>query len=137
MSEQNNSASNFANQVNATPDFTGQFEQQDIQANKVMGVLAYLSILVLIPLFGAKESKFARFHANQGLVLFIFEVIWWVVFGIVSAILGWIPVVGAIVGIIGWVVNLVFLIFTVIGEINVMQGKAKQLPLIGGITILK
>ena len=46
----------------------------DVQENKVMGILAYLSFLVLIPLFAAKESPFARFHTNQGLVLAIGEI---------------------------------------------------------------
>ena len=43
--------------------------------DKLMGVLAYLGILVLIPLLAAKDSKFAQFHAKQGLTLFIGEVI--------------------------------------------------------------
>ena len=46
----------------------------DVQENKVMGILAYLSFLVLIPLFAARESPFARFHTNQGLVLAIGEI---------------------------------------------------------------
>jgi len=40
-----------------------------------MAILAYLTWLVLIPLFAAKESKFARFHCNQGIVLAVAEII--------------------------------------------------------------
>ena len=46
-------------------------EQKDIEDNKFMSVLAYLGLFVLIPIFAAKDSDFARFHSNQGLVLLI------------------------------------------------------------------
>lgn len=137
MSENKNSAGDFANKVTGTPDFTGQFDQNDIASNKVMAVLAYIGILFLVPFFAAKNSRFARFHTNQGLVLFIFEMIWGVVFGIVNGILYRVPVVGAIIGIVGWVVSVLFLVLMIVGIVNAAQGKAKQLPLIGGITILK
>lgn len=137
MSENKNTAGNFSDKVTGTPDFTGQFDQNDIASNKVMAVLAYIGILFLIPLFAAKKSRFARFHTNQGLVLFIFEIIWGVVFGIVDAILNRVPVVGGIIWVIGLVVNILFLALMIIGIVNAAQGKAKQLPLIGGITILK
>ena len=48
--------------INNTEDTTQEFDPADIQQNKTMAVLAYLGILVLVPLLGAKESKFARFH---------------------------------------------------------------------------
>ena len=38
-------------ELNNTPDTTSEFDQNDIQSNKVMAVLAYLGILVLVPLF--------------------------------------------------------------------------------------
>ena len=116
-----------------TKDFTEEFEQEDIASNKVMGILAYLSWLVLIPLFAAKESKYARVHVNQGIVLAIVEVISWVVFGL----LGIIPGIGWLFSILGWLVNLCCIGLAVFGIIHVANGKAKELPLIGGIRILK
>ncbi len=41
----------------------------DIETNKGMALLGY--ICFLIPLVAAPSSKFARYHANQGLLLFI------------------------------------------------------------------
>ncbi|MBQ7604227.1 MAG: hypothetical protein IJU75_04670 [Clostridia bacterium] len=105
-------------------------EEKDIADNKVMAILAYLWILFLIPLFAAKESKFARFHANQGIILFIASI----VVGIASAILGLIPIVGAIVG---WLLSICLFVFFILGIVNAVQGKAKELPFIGGIKILK
>ena len=49
-----------------TPDTTASYAAADVQNNKVMAVLSYIGILVLIPILAAKESPFARFHANQG-----------------------------------------------------------------------
>lgn len=54
-------------------DHTAEFDPQDVADNKVMAVLAYIGFLFLIPLLAAPQSKFARFHTNQGLVLFIVD----------------------------------------------------------------
>ena len=114
-------------------DRTAEFDAQDSQDNKVMNILAYIGILVLIPLLAAKDSKFARFHCNQGLVLFIAELI----ISIVLGILGAIPKIGWIFGIIGSLVGICFLVLVIIGIINAVNGKAKELPLVGKFKILK
>lgn len=116
--------------LNNTKDTTSDFEKEDIENNKVMGVLAYLSWLVLIPLFAAPKSKFARFHANQGIVLAITEIIWWIITVIIANI---IPILSSILGL----VNILFLILAIIGIINAVNGKAKELPIVGKFRILK
>ena len=83
-----------------------------------MAVLAYIGILVLIPIFLAKDSKFARFHSNQGLILFILALI-------CSALQG--------IKILGFVV----FICAIVGIIYAIQGKAKELPVIGNWKHLK
>lgn len=103
--------------------------QSDAEANKVQAVLAYLGFLVFIPLFAAKDSRFARFHTNQGLVLFLAQI----VLGIVQRALFGIPMMGAILSI----VSLVLLVFAVMGIISAVQGEEKPLPLIGEIRLLK
>jgi len=119
--------------LNNTADTTAEFDPQDIQNNKVMGILAYLSWLVLIPIFAAKDSKFARFHVNQGLVLAIAELI----LGVISAILSGIPVIGVIISIVCWLGNIGCFVLAILGIINAANGKAKELPLIGSFRILK
>ena len=113
-----------------TPDTTSDYSADDISGNKVMGVLAYLGILVLIPIIGAKESKFARFHANQGLVLLLAGII----AGVASWLLGYIPILGSI---IGTVIDIVLFAYMILGIINVVNGKAKELPFIGKFKLLK
>ena len=57
--------------INNTVDTTSEYDPQDIEENKFMAILAYFGILVIIPILAAKDSKFARFHSNQGLILCI------------------------------------------------------------------
>ncbi len=123
--------------LNNTADTTSEYDAQDIQNNKAMAILAYLSWLVLIPLFAAKESKFARFHCNQGLVLAITEIIYVIAYEILSAVIlaiSWRLVF--LVSIIG-IVGIVFAVVSIIGIVNAANGKAKELPIIGKIKILK
>lgn len=98
-----------------------------------MAVFAYLSWLVLIPIFGAKGSRFARFHANQGLALAIAEIICWVVLGILVKL----PLIGWIFGLVEGIFSLVCLIFAIIGIVNAANGRAKELPIVGKFQILK
>lgn len=128
-----NSVTNKFNEFNNTADTTSDFDQNDINQNKVMAILAYIGILVLIPIFAAKNSKFARFHSNQGLILFILS--WGV--SIITAIVDKIPVVGFIFDIISIIVSIATFILFIIGIVNVINGKAKELPIIGKYRILK
>lgn len=114
-------------------DRTAEVDPQDAQQNKVMGILAYLSWLVLIPIFAAKDSKFARFHANQGLLLAIGEV----ACCLPLALLSWIPFIGILFAILEYAIGVGFTVLSVFGIVNAAQGKCKEMPLIGGIRILK
>lgn len=121
-----------------TPDTTSAYTASDIQQNKVMAVLSYLGILVLIPLFAAKDSPFARFHALQGINLFILEIAFGIVSFIITLIFAFISgILSTIWGLISWLVSLAFFVLVVIGLVNAAQGKAKELPLIGSIRIIK
>ena len=134
MSNQQESFEEKFQNLNNTADTTSQFDPQDITNNKVMAILAYFGILVLIPIFAAKESKFARFHANQGLILFIAGIAIYIVqtifYSLFSLRLWWL--ISTVVGIIG----LVIFVLAIIGIVNAAQGKAKELPLVGNFKIL-
>lgn len=128
-----NQQPNYANYVNGA-DYTGQFDPNDIQQNKVMAILAYLGFLFIVPLLAAPNSPFARFHANQGLVLFLFDLASGIVMFIVNLALFFVPFVGAI---ISSLLGLVALAFMILGIVNASSGSAKELPLIGKIKIIK
>ncbi len=116
--------------MNDTPDTTGDFTSEDIEKNKIMALLAYCGPLVLVPIFAAKESPFAKFHSNQGLVLLIVHII----IIIACSILAIIPIIGWIIGLI---LPLVSFVLAVLGIINSLNGKAKELPVIGKFRLLK
>jgi uncharacterized membrane protein len=112
-------------------------EVKDAQDNKIMGILAYIGILWLVPLLAAKDSKFARFHANQGLVLFIAEFAYGIVNVILTAILTAISWRLAFVGSILSLGYLAFFVMWILGIMNAAKGEKKELPAIGKFKILK
>ena len=97
-----------------------------MEGNKIMAAISYIWILFLVPLLAAKDDAFARYHANQGLVLFLA--------GIVIGIIGIIPVVGTVIAFVG---GIACFVFTILGIINALKGEMKPLPFIGGIEIIK
>ena len=134
--DQNNFSAKIAS-LNDTADTTADYDADDVSKNKVMAILAYFGPLCFIPMFAAKDSKFARFHANQGLTLFIACVAW----SIAYSILNWIILaiswrLYSISSIIG-LCSLVFLVLAVLGIINAANGRAKELPVIGKFKFLK
>lgn len=112
-----------------TPDYTAQMHPNDIQQNKAMGILAYLGLLVLIPIFAAPQSRFARFHANQGLILDIAAMVISILAGVLTS---FVPALG----IIFLLIDLPVIALLILGIVNAASGKAKELPLIGKVRIL-
>lgn len=105
--------------------------------DKVYGILSYIGILVLVPLLAGK-SQFARFHANQGLVLFIADIVLGAVIGISVGVLSLIPFVGIVIGsILSGVLGLAIFILMIMGIVNAANGEMKPLPVIGGIKLIK
>ena len=133
---QNNFSAKFAS-LNNTADTTAEFDANDVTQNKAMAILAYFGPLVLIPIFAAKGSKFARYHSNQGLLLLIACTAWSIVYSsinwIILAISWRLYFISSIIGIF----SIVFIVLAVIGIVNAANGKAKELPIIGKYKILK
>lgn len=100
--------------------------------DKVFGILSYLAFLVLIPLAVGK-SQFSKFHANQGLILLIVEI----VFGAIIGIGAMIPVIRIIFIIIGSIFELACLLMAIFGIVNAVNGETKELPIIGSIRLIK
>ena len=86
---------------------------------KLYGVLAYLSILILIPAFAARKDPFVRFHVNQGLILLFLNVI--------SGLISFIPVIWFL----GDILNCAVLVFCIWGAMIALRGEEKPLPIIG------
>ncbi|HUO10965.1 MAG TPA: DUF4870 domain-containing protein [Phycisphaerae bacterium] len=124
--------------TNPTPDYNAGTapvpDAADVEKNKVMGILAYLGILVLVPILAAKDSPFARYHANQGLILLLTAIVGW----IPLMILTFIPIIGCIAAIILLCWWLGVLVMMILGIINAANGKMVPLPVIGNLfTLIK
>jgi uncharacterized membrane protein len=93
----------------------------------VMSILAYIGILVLIPLLVAKDNPTVKFHIKQGLVLFIAQVALYVVgsmsYGMMFGMLA--PIMT--------LVNLALIVLAIIGIVNAVKKQEKELPLIGSL----
>ncbi len=90
-------------------------KDKDIEENKIIAAISYAWILFLVPLLGKRKSKFAQFHAKQGLVLFILELI--------GSLLMWFPVFGQLL-------MLAFVVISVIGIIKALNGEWWKIPYI-------
>lgn len=114
-------------------------EQKDIQTNKGMAALAYLLFFLPLVTEPAKTSRFARFHANQSLVYWIFYIGIIVVTRIISIIF-WNTVPWGVCiafDIIFWLLYVAYVALGVWCAVRAYQGKRKKIPLIGKITIIK
>lgn len=109
----------------AIADDNDVYTEEDIRNNKIWAAIAYLGILFIVPLLVAKDSKFARFHANQGLILFVCLVI--------ANVLSYIP----IIKFFAWIVDIALLVLMIMGILNAAKGEAKELPVIGKYRFIK
>lgn len=94
---------------------------------RLFAFLCYLiSIIGVIIVLATKSERkeFSIYHAKQGTVLFIAEII----VLIIGAIIGWIPILGTVVMII---LRILITILWIIGMINALTDKKVPLPLIG------
>lgn len=87
-----------------------------VREGKVFALLAYLSILCIIPLIFKKDNSFVLLHSKQGLVLFIAQV---GVF-ILSIVFPWLLKIG------------MFILFAIsfIGILAVLDGRRLELPVV-------
>ena len=118
---------------NNTPDTTADYDQSDIQANRGIAWLSYLGPLFLVPLLSRKTSKFCRFHVNQGVILCII----YVACSVLASIFGSLGKFGTILKFPLAIVQIVVGVFAIIGVVNAAKGRVKELPIVGGIKIIK
>jgi uncharacterized membrane protein len=87
----------------------------DVEENRQVAALSYIWVLVLIPLLTKRDSEFAQFHAKQGLILFIIEILAGFVF--------WSPIVGQLIA-------LGLLIVAIVGAVKSLNGNWWKIPYI-------
>lgn len=108
-----------------------QLDPQDVEKNKPLAIIGYIfPIIFFIPLLTeAKDSPFAKFHANQQLILLLFAFIGFTASSILTIVF---------IGLILFpIIMIAALVFMVMGIINAANGEIKRLPIVGGFDILK
>ncbi len=109
-------------------DTSNEYSKEDIKKGKALGILSYLGILVLIPYLSEKKNKYVIFHAKQGIILLIAEIIVGGILWFLGLILSW--RVSWLVSICQTAFFFLSLVLSFMGIKNVCDGKAKELPLI-------
>jgi len=113
-----------------------EVDAEDAENNKIFGILAYLSILWIVPLIVAKDSPFAKYHANQGLILFIVEIALYILIAILTQVFLMIPGLSFLPMILS-LVWLGVIVLLIIGIVNAAAGKCVPLPIIGKFKLIK
>ena len=108
-------------------------DAEDIEKNRAFAIIAYLWILFIVGLIAAPNSKFAKFHGNQGLVLFLASII----ASVGSMVIGFIPFVDMTLVLVMPLLWVGWLVLTILGIINAAGGQCKPLPLIGHFQLIK
>lgn len=102
----------------------------DISQARLFGIIGYIfPFLFFLPLVTeTKDNAFAKYHANQQLLLLLFLII-----GNTAASILTIILIGLLIYPVVWIFGLVCMI---LGIMNVVNEKQKPLPFIGNITTL-
>ena len=135
-----------------TPDHTNDYDPNEVVKAKGISIAAMFGITFWVPLVLRRNSMFGRFYANQGLLMLILCIPFSILFAIFSGIVGVAcshdaAVAGASSGLtfMGWIMDLIVFaicyaipIFILILSIkNIRAGKAKEIPFIGFLRIIK
>lgn len=93
------------------------------EKNLFLAICAYIGPLVILSFLFGKENAFVKFHTKQGLVLFSIEVILWLFGTMFYSVWGLVHLV-----------NLFIFVLSIVGIVNVVGKKEKELPLIGHLS---
>ena len=99
------------------PNVNEPHVKKDIEDNKILAAIGYISILCILPLVLKPKSEFCKFHGKQALVLLIA--------GIITMVIGIIPVLGWIVSFVG---GIAILIMSILGILKALNGEYWEMP---------
>ena len=107
-------------------------------APNLAGALSYvLGLITGVVFLMMSKDSFVRFHAYQSIFLNLAWFVFWVVFSILSVVLGFIPFLRFLVAILGLVLSLGLglggLVLWIVLILKAYQGQRWKLPYIGGM----
>lgn len=133
-----------------TEDTSKDYSKKDIENNKGLAIISYIGPLSIVSYLKKDESEYTKYHAIQGLNLFII----WCVYAVISILLRKIKITKTCNVVGGFVLNcervtpwwisfpldiiaFILLVINIIGLVYAILGKAKKLPVVEKIDIVK
>jgi len=105
--------------MNPNSEASSEHKKPQDEGNRILAAISYLGVLCFIPLFLKKSNQYVQYHAKQGLVLFIAEII--------ISFINIIPILGQLV----WFVAIVvFFIVSINGIIKAWRGVYWEVPVL-------
>ncbi len=125
-------------------DHTRSFRKFETRGCRFESVCACTGLLFFLPLVSAPESRFARYWANQGLIILLTHLLLlaiWFLGGGLLWLLGLIPFIGIVFSILRIVFGILLLVIALCYSGYAMafaaRGKARDVPLFGHLRLLK
>lgn len=106
--------------------------EDEIASGRLLAAVAYIPALCFVGLYAAPGNRYVGFHARQGLLLFLTEIVAALAIALYDASLGRIPVLGFLVGaLLKFILWFGLLGATVYGMIKASNGEVARLPYLG------
>ncbi len=119
-----------------------EIDPKAVEEGKSLAWLSYLGILFLVPMFSQRQNPYTMFHVRQGIVLFGFWIIGFII-GILQVIIhiiismADIPYAGCCfdvgLGVVQIAIYIFALVLSIMGIIKSLAGELWKIPVLGGI----
>ena len=113
-----------------TEDQTAKYKEADIRENSNMALISYL--IPPVPFIVERSSKYVRFHSNQGMNNFAWLILLMLFMWVVDVAFAWDNYIKAI----RIIIVVLYIILSVIGIYNVINNKAREIPLAGKVNFI-
>lgn len=125
-------------------DYTRKFKYPEAKRCRFECLCACTGVMFFIPLVSIPESRYGRYWANQGLLILLIELICFVIGMILGGIFGLlslIPFVGIVFKILKTAATVLLILITAVyiitSVVNVLKCRAKDIPFVGFVRIIK
>lgn len=124
-------------------DLTSEFTLDEVELNKKNVLVCYIGFLFILPMIKPelRKSPYALFHINQGVNLFIFEIIVFIISEILHLMFTKVYFYSSYtplwVSFICYILYCITIVLSLFGIINTYNGKSKELPLLFNLNLIK